>query len=192
MFLGVILDGNLSWKPKIANIAMKVSNSISAICKSSLCLPTSTLCTLYNSLVYPYLLYCITVWGSTYPSRKGWYKLYQVSTFNPHTEPIFKQLKILNLYNMYWFQIGKIMFLFKIGHLPDFFLTFLTLLKYIFVWEPAIIVVVVLCVCVLSFLTLNILYLNHAIKLMPHFCKIWGACSSYKPLGFPTGFLASC
>lgn len=47
MFLGVILNGNLSWKPKIANIVMKVSNSINLICKSSLCLPTLTLpCTI--------------------------------------------------------------------------------------------------------------------------------------------------
>ena len=32
------------------------------------------------------------------------------NTFNAHTEPIFKQLKVLNLYNIYWFQIGKIVF----------------------------------------------------------------------------------
>ena len=105
MFLGVILDGNLSWKPTIANIAVKVSNSISVICKSSLCLPSSTLCTLYCSLVYPHLLYCITVWGSNYPStlkrivllQKKVVRIISRSAFNAHTEPIFKQLKILNL-----------------------------------------------------------------------------------------------
>ena len=53
-------------------------------------------------------------------------------------------------------------------------------------------VVVPLCVCVFSFLTEYILYLNHAMKLIPHFCKILGACSSHKSLGFPTGFLAPC
>ena len=41
------------------------------------------------------------------------------STFNAHTEPIFKQLKILNLYNICRLQIGKIMFSFKIDRLPD-------------------------------------------------------------------------
>ena len=41
------------------------------------------------------------------------------STFNAHTEPIFKQLKILNLYNICRLQMGKIMFSFKIDRLPD-------------------------------------------------------------------------
>ena len=119
-FLGVILDENFSWKPHIANIARKVSKSISIIHKASLCLSTSTLCTFHNSLVYPYFLYCIRVWGSTYPSTLKRTVLLQTkvvritsrSTFNAHTEPIFKQLKILNLYNIYRFQMGNIIFLF--------------------------------------------------------------------------------
>ena len=98
-FLGVILDENFSWKPHIANIARKVSKSISIIHKASLCLSTSTLCTFHNSLVYPYFLYCIRVWGSTYPSTLKRTVLLQTkvvritsrSTFHAHTEPIFKQ-----------------------------------------------------------------------------------------------------
>ena len=109
VFLGVILDENFSWKPHIANIARKVSKSISIIHKASLCLSTSTLCTFHNSLVYPYFLYCIRVWGSTYPSTLKRTVLLQTkvvritsrSTFCAHTKPIFKQLEILNLYNIY-------------------------------------------------------------------------------------------
>ena len=105
-FLGVILDENFSWKPHIANIARKVSKSISIIHKASLCLSTSTLCTFHNSLVYPYFLYCIRVWGSTYPSTLKRTVLLQTkvvritsrSTFHAHTKPIFKQLKIHTIY----------------------------------------------------------------------------------------------
>ena len=43
------------------------------------------------------------------------------SAFDAHTEPIFKQLKILKLHDIYRFQIGKLMFLFKKGFLPDVF-----------------------------------------------------------------------
>ena len=119
-FLGVILDENFSWKPHIANIARKVSKSIGIIHKASLCLSTSTLCTFHNSLVYPYFFYCIRVWGSTYPSTLKRTVLLQTkvvritsrSTFHAHTKPVFKQLKILNLYNIYRFQIGNIIFLF--------------------------------------------------------------------------------
>ena len=56
-FLGVILDENLSWK------------SVDIIGRSSPCLTTLALKTLYYSLVYPYFQYCIIVWGSTYPTN---------------------------------------------------------------------------------------------------------------------------
>ena len=120
MFLGVFLDENLSWKSHIADIPRKVSKSIGIIYKASLCPPTSVLYTLCYSLVYPYLLYCITAWGSTYPSTLRRIVLFQekvVRIISRSTEPIFKQLKILNLYNIYRLQIGKIMFSFKIDHL---------------------------------------------------------------------------
>ena len=105
MISDVILDGNLSWKPHIASIAMKVSKFISMIHKATLCLPTSVLCTLCYSLVYPHLLYCITAWGSTYPFTLKCFVLLQKkvveiisrSTFNTRTNPIFIQRKILNL-----------------------------------------------------------------------------------------------
>ena len=123
----LFFDENLSWKPHITNIAKKVLKSIGITYKASLCLSTSTLCTLYCSLVYPYLLYCITVWGSSYPSTLKRIVLLQTkvvriiprSTFNTQTVLIFKQLKILNLYDIYRFQIRKIIFLFKIGRFPD-------------------------------------------------------------------------
>ena len=45
MFLGVILDENLTWKPHIANVTRKVFKSMGVIYKSSVCLPiTSLIC----------------------------------------------------------------------------------------------------------------------------------------------------
>ena len=40
------------------------------------------------------------------------------SAFDAHTEPIFKQIKILKLCDIFLFQVGKIMFLFKKRRLP--------------------------------------------------------------------------
>ena len=62
VFLGVILDKNLTWKPHIGNMSRQISKSIGIIYKASFCLPTTCLCTLYFCLVYPYLVYCISVW----------------------------------------------------------------------------------------------------------------------------------
>ena len=65
LFLGVILDEHVSSKSQIQNVARKVSKSVGIIYKSSFCLNKTSLCTLYYSLVYPYLHYCASVWGST-------------------------------------------------------------------------------------------------------------------------------
>ena len=69
VFLGVILDEHLSWKPHILSVSRKISKSIGIIYKSSFCLPKTSLHCFYYSLVYPYLIYCVSVWGSTYPSN---------------------------------------------------------------------------------------------------------------------------
>ena len=69
IFLGVILNENLTWKPHIAiNVARKISKSIGIIYKASFCFPTSSLCTLYYSLVYPDIQF-LHIRGSTYPSN---------------------------------------------------------------------------------------------------------------------------
>ena len=129
MFLGVTLDENLTWKPHIANVSRRISESIGIIYKVSFCLRTTSLCTLYFCLVYPYLVNCISVWESTYPSnlnrifllQKKVTRIISKSAFDAHTEPIFKLLKILKLSDIYRSQICEFMFSFKKGLLPDAF-----------------------------------------------------------------------
>ena len=43
VFLGVILDEYLSWKPHIRDVSRKISKSIGIIYKSSFCLPKASL-----------------------------------------------------------------------------------------------------------------------------------------------------
>ena len=129
MFLGIIIDEALSWKSHITNIARKISKSIGIIYRASFCLPISSLCTLYYSLVYPYLVYCISVWGSTYTTnlkrifllQKKVLRIISKSSFDAHTDPLFIQLKILKFDDIYKFQILKFMFLYKNKVLPDLF-----------------------------------------------------------------------
>ena len=63
------IDEHLSWKPHISQVARKISKSIGAINRARFFLPKPCLKTLYYSLVYPYLHYCIIVWGSTYKTN---------------------------------------------------------------------------------------------------------------------------
>ena len=80
-------------------------------------------------LKYPYLVYYVSVWGSTYTSnlnrtfisQKRVIRVISRSAFDAHTDPLFKNLKILKFYDIYRFQTLKFMFLFKNGLLPNMF-----------------------------------------------------------------------
>ena len=96
------------------------------IYKSSFCLNKTSLCTLYYSLVYPYLHYCATVWGSTYQSnlkrliklQKRVIRIVSRSSSDAHTNPIFVSLRILKFEDIFKLQIGKVMYLYRNGLLP--------------------------------------------------------------------------
>ena len=126
VFLGVILDEHISWKPHISHIASKISKSIGIIFRSSFYLSKHALLTLYYSLVLPYIQYCILVWGSTYSSnlnriallQKRVVRIINKEKFDVHTDPIFKELKILTLDDIYLFHLGKFMYLFQNNLLP--------------------------------------------------------------------------
>ena len=62
-YLGILIDSNLTWKYHISYITSKISNTIGVIARLRHLVPSSTLLTLYRSLVSPYLLYGLTVWG---------------------------------------------------------------------------------------------------------------------------------
>ena len=121
VFLGVVLDEHLSWKSHISHLAWKISKSIGIIFKSNSCLPRFSLRLLYYSLVYPYLQYCVTVWGSTYPSnlnriillQKRVVRCINKDAYDAHTDPIFKELRILKFNDIYLLNLGIYVFLSK-------------------------------------------------------------------------------
>ena len=62
-YLGTLIDSNLTWKYHISYITSKISKTIGVIARLRQFVSSSTLLTLYRSLVSPYLLYGLTVWG---------------------------------------------------------------------------------------------------------------------------------
>jgi hypothetical protein len=63
-FLGVIIDSNLTWELQIDKICSKISSNLFTIKRLSTISELDVLITIYYGLVYPYLKYGITVWGS--------------------------------------------------------------------------------------------------------------------------------
>ena len=65
-FLRVTVDNRLSWKPHISNICKTISRNIGVIYRLKFHIPSSSLITLYSSLILPYLNYGILAWGNTH------------------------------------------------------------------------------------------------------------------------------
>ncbi len=65
-FLGVVIDRKLCWKPHINFLKNKISKTMANPYKCKNILTLNSLKTLYQSLIKPYIIYCIEVWGHTF------------------------------------------------------------------------------------------------------------------------------
>ena len=63
-FLGVIIDDKLRWTDHVLYIKKKLSKGIGIFFKAKRVLSSDTLLTLYDCFIYPYIVYCIEVWGA--------------------------------------------------------------------------------------------------------------------------------
>ena len=63
---GVMMDDTLSWKEHVNYLNSKIARGSRAISKIKPYVNIKTLRTLYYSLIYPYLQYCISSWGRAF------------------------------------------------------------------------------------------------------------------------------
>ena len=90
--------------------------------------PRITMKTLYYSLIHSHLSYGTMLWGSAFQYRLRQLEVIQRKAvrntcicnvgYNAHTSPLFKQLNIPKLNDIYNAQLCKLMFLFTNGTLP--------------------------------------------------------------------------
>lgn len=117
-FLGVYIDDTLSWKHHAIQMSMKVSKGLGIMRQVKGFLSRNLLKTLYFSLIHPYLSYCNIIWGNASNLalnkltilQKRALRLISHSKFRDHTSPLFKQLKILKLSDIYKFQLGQFVY----------------------------------------------------------------------------------
>ena len=92
-----------------------------------------TLLSLYYSLVYPYLTYCIQIWGSTYDShlvklivlQKKIIRIISGVPPRTHTDALFKELKVMKMKDLYSYNVDLFMYKFDLCWLPDIFPMFI-------------------------------------------------------------------
>jgi len=115
-FLGIIISSNLSWRDHILFISKKMSRNIGIIYKLKNNFPNYILCQLYYSLVYPYLIYCTSIWGNCSKSllhsiricqNKFIRILFQLKKYD-HVHDLYINAEILNIDQIF---LSKVMIL---------------------------------------------------------------------------------
>ena len=110
-FLGVIIDNKLTWQDHIYYIKNRIAKSMGIIYKIRKYVDMQTLINLYYSIEKekkPYLIYCNEVWGhanniytdSLVKLQNNIIRILTHSYYNAHTEPLFRQLNILDFHKL--------------------------------------------------------------------------------------------
>ena len=127
-FLGVILHERMSWKQHIEHIRLKIAKTIGIIYRLKSMYPSAILLTLYNTLVTPHLHYCLLCWGSIIKEndllhimQKRVLRTITNSNYIAYTEPLFKELKLVKITDMYVIAIWKFYHKLMNNQLPMFF-----------------------------------------------------------------------
>ena len=129
-FLGVTLDKNLNWKPHIDNISIKLSRAVGILYKMKHYLPCHILRSLYYSLIMPHLSYGILAWGQcsflsdVTKLQKRAVRIITNSNCNSHSEPLFKELELLKLQDLFTLILLKFHFNYCHNRLPQYFQSF--------------------------------------------------------------------
>ena len=128
-FVGVLIDSKLNWKCHIHYINNKLSKCIGIMIKARKKLPKSSLLTLYYTFAYPYLLYCIHVWGRSGKTvlkllSKTQNRLVRIITssgYRTNTESLYQNIKVLKVPEIYDYAIGVFMYKLYHGYMPSIF-----------------------------------------------------------------------
>jgi hypothetical protein len=134
-FLGMTIDDKLDWTDHVRHVRNKISSGIYAINKVKHFMNRKHLLTLYYSLIYPYLDYGISLWGSTcqtnkrkvFVMQKKAVRIISGAKYNDHTDPLFTKLKILKLEDIHELQIAKYMYALNNGMLPKALINMFTM-----------------------------------------------------------------
>lgn len=102
-YLGVFFDNKLSFKHQIDKVKSKLSKALYSLRLAKNVLDPKSQLNLYYSLFHSHLIYALPIWSCSTPGylndvfkiQKKAVRIITNSHYNDHTEPIFKNLKIL-------------------------------------------------------------------------------------------------
>ena len=103
--LGLTINEFLNWRSHSAKIANKISRTLGVMNRLKRYLPFSAMKLMYESLVLSHLQFGISCWGfecdRIFKLQKRALRILTDSKYNAHTEPLFKELKLLKVKDIF-------------------------------------------------------------------------------------------
>ena len=143
-YLGVLIDQHLKWNYHISNISKKISRGVGILAKLRNYMDTDLLKTIYYCLVYSHASYGIHAWGSACNSEcekinilikkaarimtgNQYFQMYgEPAGPLPSAEPLYKELNILNLHDIFDLNVAKFIYSTLSGLSPEIFSNWFT------------------------------------------------------------------
>ena len=126
-FVGIYIDQHLPWKPHIQRVNKCIRKKVGVLYILRQFVPMRVLLLMYKTLIPPHMTYGIDIWGSNYEMNMKCLLLSQtmalrVITFSPnrtHSQPKFRELKLLNVYQLHKLSICVFMYQLLNDKLPQ-------------------------------------------------------------------------
>ena len=124
-FLGLTVNEYMNWNSHVQKIANKISRTLGVMNRLKRYLPISAMKLMYDSLILSHLQFGITNWGFEWDRisklQKRALRIMTNSGYNAHTEPLFKQLYLLKVKDIFDVQCMKFWYKFVNKKLPNYF-----------------------------------------------------------------------
>ena len=124
-FLGLTVNEFMNRNSHTQKIANKISRTLGVMNRLKRYLPISAMKLMYDSLILSHLQSGITNWGFEWDRisklQKRALRIMTNSRYNAHTEPLFKQLHLLKVKDIFDVQCLKLWYKFVNNELPNYF-----------------------------------------------------------------------
>ena len=124
-FLGLTISETMQWNAHINKVANKISKTIGVMYRIKRFVDQSILKLIYNALILPHLSYSLLCWGFSICRLKKLQKkairVICTGKYNAHTEPLFKNLKLLTVADLFKINALKFVFKYQNNILPPYF-----------------------------------------------------------------------
>ena len=124
-FLGISLNQNMRWDSHINKISNKIPRAIGIINQMKKILPFNILLILYKTLILPHINYCLLCWGyqsdNIFRLQKKIVRIITHSKYYAHTDPLFKELGLLKVKDLFAISQLKLYYTYINGNLPRYF-----------------------------------------------------------------------